>query len=109
MTAGPRTHMTAATEAELNEVVFREPPLASENEVRTAIQSAYPFEDGQLLVKHVRTATNIGWYRVNWYRSNEHGLFIARSRFLAIRRTPRGLQIDDQTQISPPKRTYGVN
>jgi hypothetical protein len=106
--AGPETKMIPMTEAELNEVVSRDAPLASELEVRTAIQSAYPFENGQMVVKHVRTAAHTSWYRVNWYCSNESGLYIARSRFLIIRSTPDGLHVEDQTLTPPPKR-FSVN
>lgn len=74
-------------------------------EVRDAIQAAYPLDDGQMVAKLVSTRHGTSWYRVNWYRSGESGLFIDRSRFLAVTRSAEGeLKVEDQTiRSSEPK------
>jgi hypothetical protein len=79
-------------------------PLA---EVQQAIQAAYPYDDGQMVIRHVSSRNGMSWYRVNWYRSSRDGLFIDRSRFLALRRTADGLVVEDQTITS--RTTASVN
>jgi hypothetical protein len=101
---GRKMHMIPITESELTDVTVREPESSSLGDVCSAIQLAYPLEDGQMIVKHIRTAAQVSWYRVNWYRQGSNGLFIDRSRFLALRKTPDGLQVEDQTLTSAPKR-----
>ncbi len=93
--------MIPITEAELNETRSLEPEVSSVEEIREAIQSAYPFDDGQMVVRHIRSKADVSWYRVNWYRNRNGGLFIDRSRFLALKRTPQGLKVEDQTM--PPR------
>ncbi len=80
-------------------------------EVRDAIHAAYPHDEGLMVAKLVSNRRGTSWYRVNWYRSSREGMFIERSRFVAVFRTPAGaLQVEDQTIRSPePKHTLSPN
>ena len=86
----------------LNESVPEPADRMASQDVRDAIQAAYPHEDGTMVAKMVSKRRGTSWYRVNWYRSSPDGMFINRSRFVAVSRTPEGvLEVEDQTICSP--------
>jgi hypothetical protein len=90
----PTSALPASKKGDTSAAAF---PLA---EVERAIHAAFPYDDGQMMVRHVSSRNGMSWYRVNWYRSNRTGSFIDRSRFLAIRKTQDGLVVEDQTVAS---------
>jgi hypothetical protein len=65
--------------------------------LQEAIHTAFPYDDGKIIAKHVRTRGDVSWYRVNWYRNGSSGVQISRSRFLALRSTPEGFEVQDET------------
>jgi hypothetical protein len=92
-----------------SEKVTQNPDRTASQEVRDAIQAKYPLDDGLMVARMVSQRQGTSWYRVNWYRSNSGGLFIDRSRFIAVFRNEEGnLQIDDQT-IRTPEKVYTQN
>jgi hypothetical protein len=68
--------------------------LASAKDV---IASTYPHVDGQMIVRQVSKTPGTTWYRVNWYKRGEFGMYIHHSRFLALRQTTDGVSVEDQT------------
>ncbi len=68
--------------------------LAAAKEV---IQSTYPNVDGQMIVRQVSKTADTTWYRVNWYKKGDFGMYIHHSRFLALRKTAQGVAVEDQT------------
>ena len=62
-----------------------------------AIQAAFPYDDGKIVARHVRTRGDVSWYRVNWYRHGSAGMQLRQSRFLALRTTTEGFEVEDQT------------
>lgn len=65
--------------------------------VRDAIQSTYPGVEGDMIVRQVSKSSDTTWYRVNWYKKGDFGMYIHYSRFLALRKTPEGFAVEDQT------------
>lgn len=83
-------------------------PGASLAAARDLIQSAYPNVEGQMIVRQVSKAPGTTWYRVNWYKQGEWGTYIHHSRFLALRQTPDGVVVEDQT-VQPRKTENSLN
>ena len=73
-----------------------------------AIQSKYPQIDGQMIVRQVSKSADTTWYRVNWYKKGDFGMYIHHSRFLALKRSEQGLVIEDQT-VKPRGSTTSLN
>lgn len=73
-----------------------------------AIQAAYRDIDGQMIVRQVSKSSDTTWYRVNWYKKGDFGMFVHHSRFLALKRTNGGLVVEDQT-IRPRVAESSVN
>lgn len=64
---------------------------------RDVIQSTYPGVEGEMIVRQVSRTADTTWYRVNWYKKGDYGMYIHHSRFLALRKTPQGMSVEDQT------------
>lgn len=61
------------------------------------IRSTYPGVDGQMIVRQVSKSADTTWYRVNWYKKGDFGMFVHYSRFLALKKSGEGFVIEDQT------------
>lgn len=83
-------------------------PGASLAAAREVIQSNYPNVDGQMIVRQVSKTADTTWYRVNWYKKGDFGMYIHHSRFLALRKTAQGVSVEDQT-AQPRKREHSLN
>ena len=75
---------------------------------REVIQSNYPNVDGQMIVRQVSKTSDTTWYRVNWYKKGDFGMYIHHSRFLALRKTERGVSVEDQT-AQPRRKAHSLN
>jgi hypothetical protein len=90
--------MTLVTEPKRSPgVEEKESGTGSLTKVKHAIQAAYPHIDGHMVVKPVSSRSGVSWYRVNWYRDSERGMFIHHSLFLAARQGPDGIVVEDLT------------
>jgi len=72
--------------------------LGKPEEIKIAIQRAFLFE-GNMIVRHLYTAQEVGRYRVNWYQDSDNGTFIAQSKFVSVQRVDDVLQIRDMTDV----------
>ncbi len=70
---------------------------ASLETARGVIKATYPNVEGQMIVRQVSKTADTTWYRVNWYKKGDYGMFIHHSRFLALRKTAQGVSVEDQT------------
>lgn len=75
---------------------------------REVIQSNYPHVDGQMIIRQVSKSAETTWYRVNWYKKGDYGMYIHHSRFLALRKTAEGVSVEDQT-AQPRKPKHALN
>lgn len=64
---------------------------------KEAILTTYPDVEGEMIVRQVSKSSDTTWYRVNWYKKGDFGTYIHYSRFLALKNTPEGLVVVDQT------------
>ena len=103
-----KTTMTLMAEPKPLKGVESGGSAASLAAARDLIQATYPNVEGQMIVRLVSKAPGTTWYRVNWYKQGEFGTYIHHSRFLALRQTPDGLVVEDQT-VQPRKREDSLN
>jgi hypothetical protein len=105
---GPEKNMTLMAEPKPLKGVEDNGPGSTLAAARDIIQSNYPNVDGQMIVRQVSKTADTTWYRVNWYKKGDFGMYIHHSRFLALRKTAQGVAVEDQT-AQPRKPAHSLN
>lgn len=70
--------------------------LGKPEELKIAIQRKFMFE-GEMHLKHLYTAQDIGRFRVNWFIDSDNGRFIHQSKFVEVKRVNEILEVTDLT------------
>ncbi len=105
---GPNMTMTLMAEPKSHKEVESNGSGTSLAAAKEIIQASYPDVDGQMVIRQVSRTPDTTWFRVNWYKQGEFGMYIHHSRFLALRKTADGTVVEDQT-VKPRNTESSLN